>query len=312
MGMFQRSAATCDKRLATELKKQRDLHDNLVKRLEAAEAAVVAAQQNAEALELNEASDAEQAKAGGSNVDAEHRVRTVLGALETTRAKIAEIEAEIASLADAEQRRKTAAEIELIVNDLSAIEQKIVADAAVLVEVASRAEPATLDAAGLRLLGQRLQTEFADAAHVVISGLRAHSVAVIGGHAPAALRRPEPKAPASVVPPEPKVRVFTMTPIKWREGGAEQRSAKHQQVDLPTAIAARALKTLYAIEMTNPRSKTFYVGFVPAPPSAYCVDLDDVNLKPLKPIFGPDIMKRDAQFHVTRGGSESWINAERG
>jgi hypothetical protein len=48
------------------------------------------------------------------------------------------------------------------------------------------------------------------------------------------------------------------------------------------------------------------------PHRAHCIDLNDEALKAARPAFGIDVAKINARMKVTKGGNESWINAERG
>jgi hypothetical protein len=100
-------------------------------------------------------------------------------------------------------------------------------------------------------------------------------------------------------------------PLIWGED-RDEACAKYQSWQLPLEFANRALNSGHAIEMSDSRVKHLNRGFSPAPPPAYCVDLRNPDLKPFKPIFGEDKMKMQAEFRETRGGSQSWINAERG
>jgi hypothetical protein len=309
MALFGRTSP--EKNLTTAIQKQRTLRDDLAKRLEIARTTVADSNAAAKDMARTGGDDAALSAADAVTISAERLVVLLTAALVEADQSLANLERQRAELEDQKTRRDTCDEIQRICDELHAAGAAFDAAASRLTAAAKRAGLVLIDGKGLELFAGQLRDAVAPAIDLILSAMRSHSAAVMSGHAPAVIGKPEaPSAP--VVKLEPKTRVFSMTPVKWRERGEEQRSATHQQVDLPTAIAARSLKTGHVIEMTNPRSKTLYVGFVAAPHSAACVDLDDVNLKPLRAVFGQDILKRDAGFHVTRGGSESWISAERG
>jgi hypothetical protein len=297
--------------LASDAAKLRQRRDDVARQLDEARNAIVAKTANAEKLLIDEADATALAKAESAIRDAETALRTRTGALAQIEQQIAEIEHQIAALANQKQRKQVAAEIEAVRREIGPAGAAAIEGLLKLAAVAQRTGRIVNDGTGLAIVSERFATDLPAALDLIETLLKSHIEAVLAGSASSVIRQPE-AAPTPAPPPEPKTTVLTMVPIRWRERGDEQRSARYQQASLPVAVAARLLKSGHVIEMGSQRARSLYSGFVAAPASADCIDIDDSHLKPLKPIFDPDRLKAEARFEEVRGGHQSWINAERG
>jgi hypothetical protein len=297
--------------LQADAEKLRVRRNDLAKHLGDASAAVLDRQTNVERLLIDDADAAALSKAQSALSDTERTIRSLTGAIARLDEEISAKDREVAAIADKRQREQTSGEAELVRSDIGPAGAAAINSLINLAEVARRAGGVVNDGTGLHLVAERFAADLPAALELIESSLRSHIAAVLNGSAPAVHARPD-VAPAPVVPKQPTKRVFSMAPLFWREGNLDGTCARHQDIEMPVEFANRALTLGYAIEPTDEQTRGRRTGFVAPPLPAYCVDLADENLKPLKPVFGLDRVKRDARFAETVGSDRrSWINAER-
>jgi hypothetical protein len=113
---------------------------------------------------------------------------------------------------------------------------------------------------------------------MVIDGLRAHRNMVLAGNAPATLRAPK-APPAPTLPAPATTKLFTLKPVRWRDQGNAAFTRRHpafSQIDLPPALAERAIVLNAAIAVNDPRVRTLSRGRSPVhAPLEECVCLDE-------------------------------------
>jgi hypothetical protein len=281
MGLFTKSP---EKALAADLNKFRIRRDEIARQLSDAEAAIIARQSNAERLAIDGAADDGLAKAEAAISDAERHERTLIGALAQLEEQIADMEAKLAAITEAKERKQTAAEIETISADLAAVGAQLVDIGNSLAGVCTRVALVHPDGMGLRVLGERLTAEIPDVVAMVIDGLRAHKNMVLAGNAPATLRAPE-ASPAPTLPAPPTIKVFTIKPIRWQDQGNAAFTRHHpgfSQVDLPPPLAERAIALSAAVPVNDPRVGALSRGRAPVhAPLEDCINLDgDDQIEP--------------------------------
>ncbi|MHC2686785.1 hypothetical protein ACVJDU_008349 [Bradyrhizobium diazoefficiens] len=157
--------------------------------------------------------DAELDRAEAALRAAQDRNTTLKAALTEVDQQLEALERTKAEIADRKVRAETAAEIELLVRELTQVGAEFNSTAARLSDHTARAVPVVFDALGLDKFMAICRAEVPAALELVSKLLRAHADAVVAGTAPAKLPRPaEASVPAPAQPPkEPH---FKYSPVK--------------------------------------------------------------------------------------------------
>jgi hypothetical protein len=147
------------------------------------------------------------------------------------------------------------------------------------------------DARGLNLLAKQLGKEIPTCAAVIQTMIRQHVEAVLAGRARPTVSKPA-VAPVPARPPIPTRMVASLAELQWREGDEIKTGAKFAKVHLPLVIADKAVRLRHAVEPDSAHAKSLNRGhgpmnITPPGPGPHCIDLDDPNLAPATPVFGP-------------------------
>jgi hypothetical protein len=244
-----------EKILAADIEKLRQRRVDVERQLPDAEAAIINRQAAARQLVIDRASDDLVAKAEAAIGDAERREHTIIGALEQLDGEIAAKQAELSAIVDRKDRSKTAATVEGIADDVADVMSRLAQLGQEVVEVFTRAELYTPDAAGMRVLGERITIEIPTTAELLVAGLKAYRDSVIAGSAPAHAREPAAPAPKPAAPAL-TTRVFSVKPLKWKDPGSPAFTLTrpaYAQVDLPPELAKSAIALHAAIAIDDPQ-----------------------------------------------------------
>jgi hypothetical protein len=249
--------------------------DRLAGKLVEAEQAVISAKSTAQAAALA-GDDAALDIAEAAEAAALRRLSTIFEASAVADKVLVDIEAKIAANADQKQRTATAAEVTALADELIEAAAAYDASTAALNEVCARAKIVTIEFEGMVNFTTSSRTEVSVAVPILEGLLRDYGTAVVGHTAPAAMPVAEPLfVPDVVVKPETR-HLFTLRGISWKEGDMMRSAKKYTDVDLPVAIAARALRTNACCEMDSPMRNPSTVNMWPNLPALEnCFNLDD-------------------------------------
>jgi hypothetical protein len=251
--------------------------DALAVRLTAAQDAVASAHATLHQLAVEGAVDAALADGEAKLRDTERRVATLTPALVEIDKLLATLEAERAEMLDKKTRAATALATNALADELVEVAAGYHASTSALAEVCTRALAVTMEANGIAVFTASSLIEVAAAIPVVAEVLRQHARAVTNNLAPAAMPKvPEPSAKPVAAPPKaPTVRVFSTKPIKWLDKDGKQVSGgKCVDIDLPVAVAERALASGACVKLDHP-TRAGNLGRWPGNYSlAVCFDLD--------------------------------------
>lgn len=203
-------------------------------------------------------------------------IEAAVASLATT---ISELETKIAADRDAAARKIAS---DAIAADVKVVETKLEPALALMRELAAAFEklaPTSFEsgAVGRFLFDASNQVEFACGAVLADAMASTHRIVSGDQRIPAA-----PEAPASVaaLPPRPEtLTVFFTRPSKWVDlDGNLRKSPAWFDVELPIALAKKALKLGAAVEVTDPvRRKHHGQHEATHPKSHLCVDIDNAS-----------------------------------
>jgi hypothetical protein len=249
--------------------------DRLALKLHDAEANVIATKSLAQRAALD-GDDGGLDAAEAAERAALHRHGT-LSAAHTEAAKLlALLESQIVEMLDKKTRTATALATNALADELVEIGAAYHASTSALNEVCSRVLTFTTEANGLSVFLTSSLIEVAAAIRVVNEVLKQHSRSVLNGLAKAEMPKvPEPPAkPVAAQPKAPTVRVFSTKPVMWLEDGQRRSGGKCCDLDLPVAVAERALSSGACVKLDHP-SRATNIGRWPGHYSlSVCFDLD--------------------------------------
>jgi hypothetical protein len=262
------------------LTRDRDLarsnRDRLAIRLNDAERATISAKSLAQRAALDGDDGALDAAEAAEHASL-RRLSTIGAALGESEKLLALLESQLATLADQKQRAATTLATNALADELVEVADAYLASTSALHEICVRAQAVTMEANGLVAFLTTSLTEVPAAIPVVAEVLRQHARAVTNNLAPAAMPK-VPETPATPVAAQPKaltVRVFSTKPIKWLDQDGKQVSGgKCVDLDLPVAVAERALACGACVKLDHP-TRAGNLGRWPGNYSlAVCFDLD--------------------------------------
>lgn len=257
-----------------KLEAARASRDKLAERLTAAELAIVEHQAAAQRLARDGALDAQLDDAEAALRASRDRRDTLSTALADLNQKVAALERERDELADRQLRAETAAVIEALAVEITTVGTAFDAGLSKLGEACGRAAELVYDAKGLEVFAVRVRSEVPATLEMISRLLRDRARATIDGSAPATL-------PGAVVEPKPlppptTERVFLIRHVKWTNAARQLCIAEAIfDADLPIAVAARALKSGAALQLSDPRRRKLggtRASRVPDP--KFCESLD--------------------------------------
>jgi hypothetical protein len=300
MAYFQKDPA---KTMAADLAAKVVERDRIGARLADAETAVVDATSAATELAMSGATDDVLDKAERKVLALRERVSTLRAGLAQLGSKIIALENQYAEHLDATTRRQTAVACRAMADDLEQIAEDIDPIFARMVAITSRAAAAQIwDASGLNTYATNSQMQIPAAIAAVAQAIRQHGIRVVAKMERATLLQAEaPAKTVAVVEPE-VVRVFTLQSVSWTVDGQLKTVSKFADVDLPPAVAARAIasRACAAIDSDVRRQ---WAGNRPVtyPPADECTSLDGADVVKIDtPIDGQFTrIDRGAPFEAT-------------
>jgi hypothetical protein len=240
------------KKLQRDLDAARERRSKLGARLDAAESLLSAARGEPTKLARDGAADAALDAAEAKVKAAESRVSTLLSAISDEDGHIAELERQLADLADRALRAETADRCDALSVEMEQFEKKI----QVLDELAKLADvvaPIVTDARGIGHFARTAHVELIPALQLLSSLLNSHARAVRSGVAPATLPTP---APVTVpLPPVPEMEaIWLMQPVAFSENGQIVIRDLNQYVRLPPALVTKAVEVGAGARIGDPRA----------------------------------------------------------
>jgi hypothetical protein len=254
MVFFKRELSPVE-RFESALGDKQAARQKLADRLSFAEAALLEKRAAAERLAVAGAANAKLDRA-------EARMRTVEDRARTLRAALAEFDEQIASteraLADARAQRDRDREADDIEAMAAAIERAVPgfgAGSAALVEAVTKSAASVVEATRFSTSVDAVRREVLAAADLICWELRSAAVRTRAGNANIALRAapgPEQPAPSEIE----RQMIYTLSPLKWREGGEVRRVAAFALVGLPKTLLPVALRHQHVDHLNARRVQT--------------------------------------------------------
>jgi hypothetical protein len=205
------------------------------------------------------------AVAGASNASlerAEARLRSVEDRTKALRAALAEFDEQIVATERALAEAKEQRERELLADRIEAlaasIEQAVPGfgvGAATLVEAVTKGAVAVPEASRFAASVDAVRCEVLSAADLICWELRTMAVRTRAGNANIALPAP-PEAGRPALPEIERQMIFTLSALKWQEGGAVKRAPAFALVELPRALLSVALAHKHADHLNARRVQT--------------------------------------------------------
>jgi hypothetical protein len=240
MAFFKRELGPVE-RFERALREKRAARQKLADRLGVAETAFSEKRTEAERLAVAGAANAKLARA-------EARMRTVEDRARTLRAALAEFDEQVVAteraLADARAQRdrdRAADEIEALAAAIEQAAPRFDAGASALVEAVTRRTASVREATRFSTSVDEMRREVLSATDLICWELRSSAVRTRAGNANIALLAPpEPKQL-----PAPEIErqlIYTLNPLRWREGAEERRVPAFTMVGLPKKLLPVALR----------------------------------------------------------------------
>jgi hypothetical protein len=240
MAFFKRELSPVE-RFESALKEKQGARQKLADRSAIAETVLGEKRAAAERLAVKGAANAQLDRA-------ETNMRAVEERAKTLRAALAELDEQIASteraLAEAKAQRDRDAEADAIEAMAAAIEQAapgFSAGAAALVEAVTKSVASVPEATRFSTSVDAVRREVLSATDLVCWELRSAAVRTRAGNANITHRAaPEPEQPAS--PEIERQLIYTLSPLRWREGSEVRRVSAFALVGLPKMLLPVVLR----------------------------------------------------------------------
>jgi hypothetical protein len=255
MAFFKRELGPVE-RFERALREKRAARQKLADRLGVAETAFSEKRTEAERLAVAGAANARLARA-------EARMRTVEDRARTLRAALAEFDEQVVAteraLADARAQRdrdRAADEIEALAAAIEQAAPRFDAGASALVEAVTRRTATVPEAIRFSTSVDEMRREVLSATDLICWELRSSAVRTRAGNANIALLAPpEPK---QLPAPEEIERqlIYTLNPLRWREGSEERRVPAFTMVGLPKKLLPVALRHQHVDYLSARRVQT--------------------------------------------------------
>jgi hypothetical protein len=254
MAFFKRELSPVE-RFESALKEKQGARQKLADRSAIAETVLGEKRAAAERLAVKGAANAQLDRA-------ETNMRAVEERAKTLRAALAELDEQIASteraLAEAKAQRDRDAEADAIEAMAAAIEQAapgFSAGAAALVEAVTKSVASVPEATRFSTSVDAVRREVLSATDLVCWELRSAAVRTRAGNANITHRAaPEPEQPAS--PEIERQLIYTLSPLRWREGSEVRRVSAFALVGLPKMLLPVALRHQHVDHLNARRVQT--------------------------------------------------------
>jgi hypothetical protein len=279
MAFFKRELSTVE-RFERALREKQAERQKLADRLGLAETALGEKRDEAERLAVAGAANAKLARA-------EARMRTVEDRAKTLRTALVEFDEQVVAteraLADAKAQRdrdRAADEIEALAAAIEQAAPGFGAGAAALVDAVTKSTASVPEATMFSTSVDEMRREVLSAADLICWELRSTAVRTRAGNANIALLAP----PAPKQLPAPEIErqlIYTLSPLRWREGSEVRRVPAFALVGLPKMLLPVALRHQHVDYLNARRVQTLIHvhgsgGFNsdPDPDDPQLVDLD--------------------------------------
>jgi len=254
MAFFKRELSPVE-RFERALREKRGTRQKLAVRLGVAETAFSEKRAEAERLAVAGAANARLARA-------ESRMRSVEDRARTLRAALAEFDEQVVAteraLADARAQRdrdRAADEIEALAAAIEQAAPRFDAGASALVEAVTRRTASVPEAARFATSVDEMRREVLSATDLICWELRSSAVRTRAGNANIALLAP----PEPMQLPAPEIErqlIYTLNPLRWREGSEERRVPAFTMVGLPKKLLPVALRHQHVDYLSARRVQT--------------------------------------------------------
>jgi hypothetical protein len=223
------------------LKEKQAAREKLFNRLSAAEQVLEEKRAAAERLAVAGASNAQLDRAEANMRDVEDKAKKLRAELAEFDEQIITTERALAEARTQRDRDKAADEIEALALAIEQAVPRFEAGAAGLVDAVSKSPSSVPEATRFATSVDEMRREVLAAADLICWELRSTAVRTRAGNANVALLAPpEPKQP-----PAPEIErhmIYTLNPLRWKEGSEVRMAPAFMMVGLPKALLPVALR----------------------------------------------------------------------
>jgi hypothetical protein len=288
MAFFKRELSPVE-RFERALKEKQAERQKLAGRLSAAETALLERRTEAERLAVAGAANARLARAEAGMRTVEDRAKTLRAALVEFDEQVVTTERALADARAQRDRDRAADEIEALAAAIELAAPRLGAGATALVEAVTKSTASVPEASRFATSVDEMRREVLSAADLICWELRSTAVRTRAGNANVALLAPpEPKQL-----PAPEIErqlIYTLNPLRWREGNEIRRVPAFTMVALPKALLPIALRDQHVDYLNARRVQTLMhvhgTGRLlgePVEDNALFVDLDVLGAEETEP-----------------------------
>jgi hypothetical protein len=254
MAFFKRELSPVE-RFERALKEKQAERQRLAGRLSAAETALLEKRAEAERLAVAGAANARLARAEASMRTVEDRAKTLRAALVEFDEQVVTTERALADAKAQRDRDRAADEIEALAAAIELAAPRLGGGATALVEAVTKSTASVPEASRFATSVDEMRREVLSAADLICWELRSLAVRTRAGNANVALLAPpEPKQlPASEIE---RQLIYTLNPLRWREGTEIRRVPAFTMVALPKALLPIALRDQHVDYLNARRVQT--------------------------------------------------------
>jgi hypothetical protein len=254
MAFFKRELSPVE-RFERALKEKQAERHRLAHRLSVAEMALSEKRTEAERLAVAGAPNAKLARAEAGMRTVEDRARTLRAALVEFDEQVVATERALADARAQRDRDKAADEIEALAAAIEQAAPRLGAGATALVEAVANSPASVPEASRFATSVDEMRREVLSAADLICWELRSAAVRTRAGNANVALLAPpEPKQL-----PAPEIErqlIYTLNPLRWREGNEDRRVPAFTMVALPKTLLPVALRDQHVDYLNARRVQT--------------------------------------------------------
>jgi hypothetical protein len=288
MAFFKRELSPVE-RFERALKEKQAERQRLAHRLSVAETALSEKRTEAERLAVAGAANFKLARAEASMRTVEDRAKTLRAALVEYDEQVVATERALADARAQRERDRAADEIEALAAAIEQAAPLLGAGATALVDAVANSTASVPEASRFATSVDEMRREVLSAADLICWELRSTAVRTRAGNANVALLAPpEPKQlPASEIE---RQLIYTLNPLRWREGNEVRRVPAFTMVALPKTLLPIALRDQHVDYLNARRVQTLMhvhgTGRLlgePVEDNALFVDLDVLTTEETEP-----------------------------
>jgi hypothetical protein len=254
MAFFKRELSPVE-RFERALKEKQAERQRLAHRLSVAETALLEKRAEAERLAVAGAANSKLARAEASMRTVEDRAKTLRAALVEYDEQVVATERALADARAQRERDRAADEIEALAAAIEQAAPLLGAGATALVDAVANSTASVPEASRFATSVDEMRREVLSAADLICWELRSTAVRTRAGNANVALLAPpEPKQlPASEIE---RQLIYTLNPLRWREGSEVRRVPAFTMVALPKTLLPIALRDQHVDYLNARRVQT--------------------------------------------------------